>query len=298
MNEVRSLVPRMILGIVAVSFGAIFVRLAADAPPLAASAWRLTIAASILVPVAWMGRRRTLTPRAVLWCIASGAALALHFVLWISSLSYTSVASSVLFVTTHPLFVGLGSFVLWGERPSRSLWIGASLSLLGGGIIGVGDLRLAGNALLGDALAVGGGLMAAIYFMIGRHVRRTVSATEYVAVTYSAAAVFVLILCAITSTPLLSYSGKTMGFLLLLGLIPQLIGHSTFNWALRHLSASHVSILILGEPVASGILAWMIFGEAPAGLNLLGAALILGGIYLSLRHKEPSHVHPSGERTP
>jgi len=298
MNEVRSLVPRMILGIVAVSFGAIFVRLAADAPPLVASAWRLTVAAAILVPVAWMRRSRTLTPRAVLWCVASGAALALHFILWISSLSYTSVASSVLFVTTHPLFVGLGSFLLWGERPSRSLWMGASLALLGGTLIGVGDLRLAGDALLGDALAVGGGLMAAVYFMIGRHVRQTVSATEYTAVTYSAAAAFVLILCAATRTPLFNYSGETIGFLVLLGLIPQLIGHSTFNWALRHLSASHVSIFILGEPVGSAILALVIFGEAPAGLNLLGAALILGGIYLSLRHKEPFHVHPSGERTP
>ena len=298
MSEVRTLVPRMVLGIVAVSFGAIFVRLAADAPPLAASAWRLTVAAGILVPIAAARRTRTLTPRAALWCIASGAALALHFILWISSLSYTSVASSVLFVTTHPLFVGLGSFLLWGERPTRSLWMGASLALLGGALIGLGDVRLAGGALFGDALAVGGGLMAAVYFMIGRHVRRSVSATEYVAVTYSAAAVMVLGLCVTTRTPLFSYSGNTIGFLLLLGLIPQLIGHSTFNWALRHLSASHVSIFILGEPVASGILAYLIFGEAPSGLNLVGAALILVGIYLSLRHKEPPHVHPSAERTP
>jgi drug/metabolite transporter (DMT)-like permease len=203
-----------------------------------------------------------------------------------------------LFVTTHPLFVGLGSFLVWKERPARSLWMGASVALLGGAILGFGDLQLAGDALVGDALAVGGGLMAAVYFMIGRHVRRTVDATEYVAVTYSVAGALVLILCAATRTPLLSYSGRTIGFLLLLGLIPQLIGHSTFNWALRHLPASHVSILILGEPVGSGLLAFLIFGEAPAGLNLVGAALILGGIYLSLRHKEQPHVHPSGERTP
>lgn len=286
MDQARTLVPRMVVGIAAVSFGAIFIRLAADAPPLAASAWRLMVAAVLLVPLALVRRKRTLTPPATLWCVASGIALALHFILWISSLSYTSIASSVLFVTTHPLFVGLGSFLVWKERPARSLWMGASVAVFGGAILGFGDLQLTGNALIGDGLAVGGGLMAAVYFMIGRHVRRTVDATEYVAVTYSVAALLVLVLCAATRTPLFSYSGTTIGFLLLLGLIPQLIGHSTFNWALRHLPASHVSILILGEPVGSGLLAFLIFREAPAGLNLVGAALILGGIYLSLRHKE------------
>jgi len=287
----KFLYPRMVLGIIAVSFGAIFVRFASEASPLAISAWRLSIAAIILFPIAWMRQQRSLTPRMTLWCLASGAALALHFVLWISSLSYTSVASSVLFVTTHPLFVGLGSFFLLKERPTRSLLIGISLALLGGAMIGFSDLQIAGTAVKGDLLAVGGGLMAAVYFMIGRHVRQTVSVTEYVAVTYGTAAILVLAICGITRTPLIGFSGTTVGFLVLLGLIPQLLGHSTFNWALKHLPASHVSILILGEPIGSGLLALLFFREIPTGLNLLGAALILAGIYLSLRNKERSHVH-------
>ena len=135
--------------------------------------------------------------------------------------------------------------------------------------------------------------MAAVYFMIGQHVRKTVSATEYVAVTYGTAALFVLVLCWITQTPLFGFSSSTIGYLILLGLIPQLLGHSTFNWALKHLPASHVSILILGEPVGSGLLALLFFGERPTGLNLAGAALILIGIYLSLRNKERSHVRQS-----
>jgi drug/metabolite transporter (DMT)-like permease len=226
-----------------------------------------------------------------LWCLVSGAALALHFILWISSLSYTSVASSVLFVTTHPLFVGLGSFLLFKERPSRRLLIGVSIAVLGGALIGFGDLQVTGTAVRGDLLAIGGGLMAAIYFMIGRHVRQTVTATEYVAVTYGAAAVLVLIICGITRTPLIGFSGSTVGFLVLLGLIPQLLGHSTFNWALKHVPASHVSLMILGEPIGSGILALLFFHEMPHGLNVIGAALILVGIYLSLRTKERTHVH-------
>ena len=287
----KLLYPRMVLGIAAVSFGAIFVRFASEASPLAISAWRLSIAALVLIPIAWMRRQRSLTPRMTVWCLASGAALALHFILWISSLSYTSVASSVLFVTTHPLFVGLGSYIFLKVRPARSLLIGVSLALLGGALIGFGDLQIAGVAVKGDLLAVGGGLMAAVYFMIGRHVRQSVSATEYVAMTYGTAAVLVLAICGITRTPLIGFSGTTVGFLVLLGLIPQLLGHSTFNWALKHLPASNVSVLILGEPIGSGLLALLFFREFPTGLNLVGAAIILIGIYLSLRNKERSHDH-------
>lgn len=282
---------RMILGIVAASFGAILIRFASEASPLAISAWRLTIAAIVLVPVAWMRKERTLTPKATIWCLVSGVALALHFILWTTSLSYTSVASSVLFVTTHPLFVGLGSFLLLKERLSNRMLIGVSIAVFGGALIGFGDIQLSGTALRGDLLAIGGGLMVAVYFMIGRHVRQTVSATEYVAITYGTAAALVLTICGITQTPVVGFSGSTIGFLVLLGLVPQLLGHSIFNWALKHLPATHISIMILGEPVGSGVLALLFFQEIPRGLNLIGAALILVGIYFSLRTKERTHVH-------
>jgi drug/metabolite transporter (DMT)-like permease len=291
MEYTKQIYIRMLLGILAASFGAILIRFASEANPLAIAAWRLTIASIILVPIAWMRKERTLTPKTVLWCLASGVALALHFILWTTSLSYTSVASSVLFVTTHPLFVGLASFLLLKERFSSRLLIGVSIAVLGGALIGFGDIQLAGTALRGDVLAIGGGLMVAIYFVIGRHVRQTVSATEYVVVTYGAAAGLVLIICAITRTPVIGFSGSTVGFLILLGLIPQLLGHSIFNWALKHLPATHVSVMILGEPIGSGLLALFFFQEIPHGLNLIGAALILVGIYLSLRTKERTHVH-------
>jgi drug/metabolite transporter (DMT)-like permease len=296
MANVKALYPRMALGVLAVSFGAIFARLASEAGPLAISAWRLSIAAMVLMPVALWRKTHSLTPRMVLWCVASGAALALHFILWISSLSYTSVASSVLFVSTHPLFIGLGSALFLKERPTSALLLGAAVALLGGALIGIGDLQLAGQALHGDSLAVGGGLMAAVYFMIGRHVRKTVSAAEYAATTYAVAAVLVLALCGITRTRLYGFSGETLGFLVLLGLVPQLLGHSTFNWALKHLTASNISVMILGEPIGSGLLALLFFREVPPSLNLIGAALILVGIYLSLRSKERSDVRPSRKR--
>ena len=280
------LYPRVALGIVAVSFGAIFARLAGEASPLAIAAWRLTLAALVLAPLPLFRSRRTMSRQGLIWSAASGVALALHFVLWISSLEHTTVASSVLFVSTHPVFVGLGSILFLRERLTRPLLIGIALALLGGALIGLGDLRFGGSALRGDLLALGGGLMAAVYFLIGRRVRRTVSLSEYVAVSYGTGAVLVLLLCLITRTRLGGFAMSTYGYLVLLAVVPQLVGHTTINWALRRLSAPRVSVFVLGEPVGAALLAMPFFREIPRGLNLLGAAIILAGIYLSLRSKE------------
>jgi len=287
------LYPRIALGIVAVSFGAIFARLANEASPFAVAAWRLTIAALVLVPIAAFRVERTLDRRTVLWSVISGVALAAHFVLWISSLEHTTVASSVLFMSTHPVFVGLGSVLFLHERPSGILSAGILLAVGGGVLIGFGDLRFGGLALRGDLLALGGGLMAAVYFLIGRRVRRTVSLPEYAALSYGTAAVFVLLLCLATRTPVVGYAPTTYAYLVLLAVVPQLIGHSTINWALQRLSAARVSVFVLGEPVCASLLAIGIFREIPGGLNLLGAAIILVGIYLSLRSEEaPDGTEP------
>ena len=282
------LYPRIVMGIVAVSFGAIFARLANEASPFAVAAWRLTLAALALAPFAVFRNERTLGRRTAVWSVISGAALAVHFVLWISSLEQTTVASSVLFMSTHPVFVGLGSILFLRERLSRILVAGIVFAVIGGALIGFGDFRFGGPALHGDLLALGGGVMAAVYFLIGRRVRRTVSLPEYTAVTYGTAAALVLLLCLVTRTPVFGYASSTYAYLVLLAIVPQLIGHSTINWALRRLSAPRVSVFVLGEPVASTLLAIGIFREVPGGLNLLGAAIILVGIYLTLQSEEAS----------
>ena len=243
----------------------------------------------VLAPSALLRTPRTLNRRSLGLSILSGVALAAHFVLWISSLEQTTVASSVLFVSTHPIFVGLGAIVLLRERLSRSLIGGIVLVVIGGALIGFGDAGFGGTALRGDLLALGGGIMAAVYFLIGRRVRQTVSVPEYVATSYGTAAVLVLLLCAATRTPVIGYAPSTYGYLVLLALVPQALGHSTINWALRRLAATRVSVFVLGEPIGSTLLAIPFFREIPGGLNLLGAAIILVGIYLSLRSKEDHH---------
>ena len=289
----RLLVPRLLLGLVAVSFGAILIRFASEAPALAIAGWRLGLAALVLVPIALLRGfgLRPMTRRELAGCAASGCALALHFILWIVSLQETSVARSVLFMSTHPFFVAAGSTLFLGERLPRRWAIGGALAVLGGAVIGGSDLLLGGANLRGDLLALGAGAAAGVYFLFGRHLRKTVPALPYAAATYAVAAGVVLVAAVLTRTPLTGFSGATYGHLLLLGTVPQLIGHTTFNWALAHLPASRVSVLILGEPVGAAILALLLFGESLTWLNVAGGAIILVGIYLSLQSEEDSHGH-------
>ena len=289
-----TLVFRLAAAMIAVSFGAILIRFSSEASPLAIAAWRLSLAALILAPAALLrrGQIRCPTRRETAWSALSGLALALHFILWIASLQATTVARSVLFVSTHPLFVAAGSVLLFRERLSRRLLLGGVLALAGGALImGLGGLD-AGNATLrGDLLALGGGAAAGVYLMIGQRIRRTLPWIDYAGMSYSVGAGIVLASAAITGAPLVGFSMPTYGFLVLLALVPQLIGHTTFNWALEHLSASRVSVLILGEPVGAAILAFLFFGETITWLNGIGAAIILVGIYLSLHTEEGSHGH-------
>lgn len=257
---------------------------------MAIAAWRLLLAAAVLVPLAMRGGGIAhIAKRDLAWSVLSGAALAVHFVLWITSLQQTSVASSVLFMSTHPVFVGLGSWIFLRERVRPAAIAGIVFSVIGGSVIAWGDLRFGEMTLRGDLLALGGGCALAIYFLIGRRVRRNVPVLLYIAVAYAAAAFLVLGACLATRTPIIGYAPATYGYLILLAVGPQLIGHSTFNWALKHLAASSVSILVLSEAVGSALLAVAFFGESLTWLNGLGGFLILLGITLSTRNREASH---------
>lgn len=284
-------------GILAVSTASIFIRYAQqDAPSLVIAAARLTFASLFLAPVA-LGRQREelagLTRGQVGLGLLSGFFLALHFASWISSLEFTTVVSSVVFVTTTPLWVALLAPFTLRERLGRPALAGMGLALGGGLFIALTDAGSGGsgsNPLLGDLLAVGGALAAAAYVLIGRRLRgrdaaRPMSLVAYIFVVYGMAAlVLIAFMLAARQTPL-GYPPMTYLWLVLLALIPQLLGHSTFNWALRYLSAAYVSITLLGEPIGSTILAYFLLHEVPSLPKLLGAALILGGIFIASRQE-------------
>lgn len=277
----------LIAGVGAISTAAILIRLC-QAPSLAIAAYRLAIAAAVLVAYG-LARRQGVPPARTLgWCAAAGACLAVHFATWIASLSYTTVASSVVLVTTNPLFVGLLSWWVLGERPDRRTFAGIGLGLVGATVIGWGDFGGGRDPLLGDALALAGALAMSAYLLVGRRARRGVGARAYATWVYSAAALFLLTAAGVAGTPMGPYPRSTYGYLVLLALVPQLLGHTAINWALAHLTAPTVALVILGEPVGASVLAYAVFGEVPPAATVAGGGLILLGIALALVRRGPA----------
>ncbi|HEU67979.1 MAG TPA: DMT family transporter [Candidatus Acetothermia bacterium] len=267
------------LGVVCLSWAAILIRLTA-APAVTVAAWRMALAAAVLLPL-WAGRRPRVSGRGLRVGLVAGACLGLHFVLWMESLRLTTVASSVALVTTNPIFVGLLSALVLGERPSRALWQGIALSVAGGFLIGWGDFALEGAALLGDALALLGAMAASVYLLLGRRARGEGSLLPYVAVAYGAAAAFLLLGAVATAQPVPRRVDWLWIGLMALG--PQLLGHTSVNWALRRFPASAVAVAILGEPVGATLWAWLLLGEVPGGMQGVGIAFVLLGILRALR---------------
>jgi drug/metabolite transporter (DMT)-like permease len=275
----------LLLGIIAISTASIFIKLC-DAPALIISTYRMVLASLILMP--WAGYQkvwRGWEKKDIAWLIFSGIFLSLHFAFWIASLKYTSVASSVVLVTTHPIFVGIGSWLFLKERLGLNLILGIGLSVIGSGLIGYGDMVLSKEALMGDGLATLGALAASGYFLVGRKMRKNQDLLAYIFPVYSTAGLVLIVLSLFSRKPFFGYSSTTYIFFLLLAIVPQLIGHTTFNWALKYLPASMVAITILGEPIGSTILAYFILGEGLTFWKILGGVSIFIGILITLRKK-------------
>lgn len=292
----------LIVGVFAISSSAIFIRLAQDAevPSLVIASWRTLLASLFLLPFALARRRQELAHmRGGDWRLAllAGVLLGLHFATWISSLAFTTITSSTVLVATAPLWVGLASPFLLGESLSRGLKVGILLALLGTLVIGLGDLlqvvdgRIAFNLarddasqpLLGNLLALAGGFTAAGYLLIGRRLRQSLSLLSYTAVVYGMAAITLLVLALASGVSLFGYSPTAYLLFLAMALFPQLIGHSSFNWALSFLPAAFVSVATISEPVGATILAIMLFGELPGPLVVVGSMLILAGVLRATR---------------
>ena len=276
----------VIMGVTAVSFAAIFIRLC-QAPPLAVAFYRMALAAAVLVPV-MVGRRgwsqlTGLSRPLLMQALLAGLFLGLHMGTWVTSLYYTSVASSMILVSTQSIFAVLLSHFAIKERVSRTVLVAVTIALLGSVIIGGGDLQVGRQSLIGDGLALMGGFLAAAYMVTGRMVRRELPLLPYVFLVYSSAAVLLGIGCLVSGTQMWGYPEGTFLWLILLALVPTHLGHTLFNWALRYLPAYVISISLLGEPVGSTTLAYFVFGEAPPALTFAGGALVLAGVYLVVR---------------
>lgn len=273
----------LISGVMAVSTGAIFARIA-DAPALVIAAYRVGLATLVLAPLAWWKARDellSLSARDLKLIMLAGFFLALHFATWISSLDYTSVANSVVLVNTNPLWVALFTPFVTGERIRSFTWISIVVSVAGAGIIGAGDFASGGKALLGDVLALCGSICAGLYLLLGRHLRARLSLPAYVIVCYGSAAAILWALVLLLGLQITGFSSTTVSAFWAMALITQIIGHSSYNWALKWFSAGMIAVSLLGEPVGSTILAYFIFHEELTWSKLLGGILILAAIYLA-----------------
>jgi drug/metabolite transporter (DMT)-like permease len=302
-QQARIILPFAILtAILAVSTASIFIRFAQmdGAASLVIAALRMSFATILLAPIAITRHRaelRSLTRRELSLGLVSGLFLAAHFATWISSLEYTSVASSVVFVSTGPLWVALLSPMLLNEQLRRAAMIGLGLAILGGIVIGLSDACtwstrlqcpdlnqvMQGRAMWGNFLALAGAWTVTGYLIIGRKLRTQMSLIPYIFLVYGMAALALIVIMFAAGQSPFGYEAKTYGWIFLLAAIPQLIGHSTYNWALRYLPAAFVAVTTLGEPIGSAILAFFILSETPTIAIFIGGVLILLGIYLAAR---------------
>jgi len=273
-------------GIVVISTAAILIKLCEDAPAAVIAAGRMTTAALVLLPIgfATRGRRLVEVPRHCRpYLVLGGVFLAAHFFFWMASLKHTSVASSVVIVTTNPLFIGVASFFLFKERIGRGLVFGIILAIAGGALVALSDTQAGAGSLRGDLLSLLGAIMASCYLLTGRKVRREVDILSYILPVYGTAAVLLCALAVARGELLVHYNPATYLWLVLLGLGPQLVGHSALNWGLKHLSATFIAVCILGEPIGASVLAYFLLGERATALQIAGGGLILTGIFLAAR---------------
>lgn len=297
----------VLIAILAVSTSSIFIRFAQSdgAPSLVIAALRLTFATLMLAPIAltkYLEEIKQFTLNEILLGVFSGIFLAVHFATWISSLEYTSVASSVVFVSTGPLWVAILSPFLLKEHLAQTAIFGLGLALAGGAVIGLSDACIwnhglscsaltdvmQGRAMWGNLLALIGALTVTGYLIIGRILRSRMSLIPYIFMVYGMAAITLIVTMFASGNTPLGYAPKTYGWIFLLAALPQLIGHSTYNWALKYMPAALVAVMTLAEPIGSAILAYFFLRETPTSSVLSGGGLILIGIYFASKQKNNS----------
>lgn len=271
-------------GVMAISAAPILVRLA-DAPGISTALFRTTISTILMAAIAWWSVGSgwwRLTRREWKICAISGVFLGLHFWSWMTSLEYTTVASSVLLVTMNPIFVGLASPWVTGDKLTRRLIVGIGLVMLGSLVVGFDDLSVGpSTSLYGNGLALLGAVCGSGYLLAGRLARRSVRLETYATVTNGFAAATLLPAALWVGAPLTSLSAATYGVFLLIAVVPQLIGHNSMVWSLKHLSAPMVSLVILTEPLGASLLAWLLFDEVPTWLKAVGGLILLAGVFVA-----------------
>jgi drug/metabolite transporter (DMT)-like permease len=275
----------LVVAIVAVSTSAILIRWS-SAPSLVKAFYRVFFTTVLVAPVALRGHSddfRQLSRRDLIGAGGAGLALAIHFSLWFESLAWTSVAASVTLVQSQPVFVACGAALFLDEHVSRRVVAGLGIALCGMVVMSASELiagasNIAPAPLYGNALAVGGAIMAAVYVLTGRALRQRVSLLPYVTVVYVVCTAVLFVFVLVRGLPLIAYPLREWLLFLAMAIGPGIFGHTVINWALAHVESSVVSVSLLGEPVVSTLLALVLLSEVPGILTVVGGGIVLGGI--------------------
>jgi drug/metabolite transporter (DMT)-like permease len=283
------------ISIISVSFAAIFI-VSLDSPALTIAFYRLLFTTLLIFPFVILHKKTRLEllklPRSTIFIMfIIGIILAAHFAFWITSLKFTSVASSVILVTAHPILVGPISHFFYKEKLSFLNSFGIVISLTGVivlviGNYGLGSLTL--DSVEGNLLAIFGGVAAGLYILGGRKVRKTVSIASYAFVVYSIGTITLLCICLVYNSPVINVNFHDLQIIFLMAIISGIFGHTLYNWSLKHIRASVASVALLGEPLGSTLLAFIFpwIGQTPSHFTIIGGAIILSGIYITARKSE------------
>lgn len=271
-------------GVLCIGLSAIFVKLA-NVPGATSAFYRVFIASLVLVPW-WLAKRPTWPQGAVLrGTLFGGFFFAADLVLWNTALLLTGAGTATLLANNAPLWVGLGAWLFFHQRLTRNYWAGLVTALLGMVlIVGIGGLRLTGSGL-GDLLAIGASFFYAAYLLTTQRVRARMDTLGFMAISVGAATVVLAITAFVLGQPLLGYGPATLAPLLALGLVSQVGGWLSINYALGHIPATQVSVTLLAQAVVTTLVAIPVLGELPSALQVVGGALVLGGIYWVYRER-------------
>jgi len=269
------------IGVISVGVSSILIRLT-NAEPIVIAIYRLTLSAIMVAPI-YLFYPKKISLKEALIFLPLGALLSLHFTLWIYSLKFTTVASSTVLVTTNPIFVPIFSYLFYKRRIKKELIIGIAIAISGSIFIALSSRSSGTSHMLGNILALLGAIGVSLYLTLGKEVRNKYDLIPYIFFTYSFSAIILILIGIITRQKFFGYDMHTYLMFFLVAFIPQILGHTAYNYSLKFLDPSFIAVTILGEPVIATIGAYFILKETPSTLEIIGACLILIGIYISAR---------------
>ncbi|SDK69040.1 DMT family transporter [Natronincola ferrireducens] len=279
------------IAVVSVSFSVIFIR-NTSAPSNIIAMYRMLITFLLFVPAVLMKGKEELKKiesRDFALCCLSGGFLALHFITWITSLQYTTVASSTVLVGLQPIFTATIGYIIFREKLSKKSMTGMILAIIGSSIMGIFDFQTGGDHLYGDMLALLGGFFGALYIIIGRGVRKKVSTLTYGFIVYGICTLLLVIINLLLKLPLTGYSYRDYGLFLGMAIVCTIGGHTIFNWSLKYIEANKVSTAMLGEPIGATTLAMLLLKEVPTPWQIVSGSLILTGLYIFMSNAVKEH---------